>query len=103
MLAFSVSNYANTITHSEIPSMKAVITQLNSDHSMMSVQTDQGFCVVRVLGDYDLDTGDILDGGFSAAGEETVKNISQVEDIRVEILETGLTPFTADRMVKATN
>ena len=82
--------------------MKGVITQLNSDHSMMSVQTDQGFCVVKVLGDYDLDMGDILDGGFSSPGEETVKNISQVEDIRVEILEIGLTPFTADRMVKAT-
>ncbi len=81
--------------------MKAVITQYNEPSGLISVQTDRGFCVVRLQEDYDIDLGDILEGGFASKGNETVKNISQMEDILVEILETELTPFTADRMVRA--
>lgn len=80
--------------------MKAVVTLVNEDRQLMAVQTDHGFCIVKLLGDYDIDAGDMLEGDFAKPGSETVKNISQVEDILVEILEVGLTPFTVERRVR---
>jgi hypothetical protein len=80
--------------------MKAVVTLVNEDKGLVSVQTDMGFCILKLQSDYDIDPGDILEGGFSQPGKELVKNISQIEDIHVEILEVGLTPFTVERRIK---
>jgi hypothetical protein len=80
--------------------MKAVVTLVNEAKGLIATQTDQGFCVIKLLDDYDIDPGDILEGGFGQPGQETVKNISQIEDIHVDILEVGLTPFTVERRIK---
>lgn len=80
--------------------MKAVVTQINEKKGLMAAQTDQGFCIIRLLDDYDIDPGDMLQGGFTQTGRETIKNISQVEDIHVEILEVGLTPFTVEQRIR---
>ena len=80
--------------------MKAVVTLVNEDKGLVSIQTDLGFCILKLQSDYDIDPGDILEGGFGQPGLETVKNISQIEDIHVEILEVGLTPFTVERRIK---
>jgi len=80
--------------------MKAVVTLVNEDKGLISAQTDQGFCIIQLQDNYDIDPGDILVGGFGQPGQETVKNISQFEDIHVEILEVGLTPFTVERRIK---
>jgi len=77
--------------------MKAVVTQVNEEKGLVSVQTDLGFCILKLQDDYDIDPGDILEGDFSQPGHETTKNITQIEDIHVEILEVGLTPFTVER------
>jgi hypothetical protein len=80
--------------------MKGVVTLVNEEKGLMSVQTDQGFCIVRLLDNYDIDPGDMLEGGFAQTGRETIKNISQIEDIHVEILEVGLTPFTVESRIR---
>ncbi len=80
--------------------MRAIITLCNHDSGRFAVQTDRGFCVLRLTGDHDIDEGDVLEGDFSRPGREVFKNLTQVEEIEAEVLEPQVTPFTADRMVR---
>lgn len=66
--------------------MKGRVTHANLNRSMLALMTPQGYTIVEVLGDYDIEAGDeFVWSPDTVLGHEAIRNLRTGEDIDVSI------------------
>lgn len=65
--------------------MKGIVTHIDYQNGFVTVETNIGSTVFELLGDYEINIGDVIIGNLDFLGEEQLKNSSAGETIDVFI------------------
>lgn len=79
--------------------MKGTVVFVNPRNGFVIVQVDGGdYCVLELLGGYDVTVGDVLSGRLAVQGGESVRNETQGETVSVFIQGVHCSASTAQAM-----
>jgi hypothetical protein len=69
----------------------ATVVKINRSKGWVAVQTDGGYTIFELLGGYDVDVGDVIEGDFRALGGETYANRTKGVrmDVFVQVVDAG--------------
>lgn len=79
--------------------MSGIVKMLNSKRGMAAIETNSGYTVFEILGDYDVEIGDEISGDLDSHGGETFKNISKEEHIEVYVEAIQATEQNARQLI----
>lgn len=79
--------------------MKGTVTLINPKRGFFVVEVDPGdYTVIEILGEYNLEVGDIISGSLDSHGGEDLKNETQGETMSVFIQGVHCSASTARAM-----
>ena len=80
--------------------MRGKVASINKRRGMILVDDgDSEYTWMELLGEYDVDIGDIIEGALHSLGGETVRNVSKREQMSVYIQDIHMTKAYGLKMI----
>ena len=79
--------------------MKGTVIAVNQQKGFIAVQLDGGITVIELLGGYEVSVGDIICGNLEDHGGETLRNVTENEDMDAYIQGVHCSPQNAKNLM----
>lgn len=80
--------------------MKGRVVAVNQRKGMILVETTDGKCsLVELLGGYEVNTGDVVEGALESLGGETLRNVTGREEMSVYIQDIHMSKALGMKMI----
>lgn len=80
--------------------MRGMVRWINRQRGFVAVQTpEREFTVFELLGDYEIEPGDFVEGNLEALGGETLHNVTRSTLMEVYVQDIHATRERAEKML----